>query len=69
MKKQTKSGAEKSAPTSTHSPPSKLSRKEIIHALETNAWWPFDRVDGAILQKMHRSIERASVTTEPEALF
>ena len=69
MKKPTKSGAGKSAPTFTHSPPSNLSRQEVIHALKTNAWWPFDRVPAAILPAMHRSIEKQTINQTEEALL
>lgn len=36
-------------------PPSgALSPRQKIALVRENRWWPFDRVDGALLQKMHR---------------
>jgi hypothetical protein len=35
-----------------------------------NQWWPFDRVDGKILQRMHRRIEREKrMTNQEDALL
>ena len=49
------------APTDT----TKCSSAEIKALLTANKWWPFHRVDGKILQQMHRSIEAERSTTEP----
>lgn len=27
---------------------------EIVSKIAANAWWPFDRVDGKILEQLHR---------------
>ena len=43
----------------------KYSSTEIKALLTANKWWPFHRVDGKILQQMHRSIEAERSTTEP----
>ena len=49
----------------------KSSNAEIKALLTANKWWPFHRVDGKILQQMHRAIGREKSTTEPveEALL
>ena len=28
---------------------------KIVLKLTANAWWPFDRVDGRLLQKLHKA--------------
>ena len=43
----------------------KYSSTEIKALLTANKWWPFHRVDGKILQQMHRAIGREKSTTEP----
>lgn len=48
------------APTDT----TKCSSAEIKALLTANKWWPFHRVDGKILQQMHRSIEAEKSTTD-----
>jgi hypothetical protein len=35
-----------------------LSPRQITALIQKGKWWPFDRVDGKILQKMHRANER-----------
>jgi hypothetical protein len=71
MKQSMKSGAEKSAPTCTHSSRLNKSQREQLHALVTKAWWPFDRADPKVLNLMHLStVERRKLTTDlPEALL
>ena len=41
----------------------KYSSAEIKALLTANKWWPFNRVDGKILQQMHRASVRARSTT------
>lgn len=61
-------------PTSTdgqkqtaHTPQSgALSPRQITALIQQGKWWPFDRVDGKILQKMHRAKEREKSTTDIE---
>ena len=36
---------------------------ETILRLTSNAWWPFDRVDGKLLEKLHR--EKTKKIEEP----
>ena len=38
------------------SSPTKSSKRnaEIVLKLTAKAWWPFDRVDGRLLQKLHK---------------
>ena len=48
--------------TNTNLQPKKLSSQtrllsknaETVLKLTTNAWWPFDRVDGRILEQLHK---------------
>ena len=48
--------------TNTNSQPKKSSSQtkllsknaETVLKLTTNAWWPFDRVDGRILEQLHK---------------
>ena len=61
-------------PTSTggkkqtaHTPQSgALSPRQITALIQQRKWWPFDRVDGKILQRMHRAKEREKSTTDIE---
>lgn len=32
----------------------KPTKAEIERAVRENRWWPFDRVDGKLLEKLHR---------------
>jgi len=70
MSTTTKSGAEKSAATSTPSLRSKAMRDQC-HALTTNAWWPFDRADPRVLKMMHLSTvdRKKTMIDAPEAPF
>ena len=51
-----------SVQTNTNSQPKNLSSQqrrwnknaEIVLKLTANEWWPFDRVDGKLLEKLHR---------------
>jgi hypothetical protein len=43
-----------------------LSPRQITALIQQRKWWPFDRVDGKILQKMHRANERKKPTTDCE---
>ena len=38
------------------SSPTKTSKKklDVAYKLATNTWWPFDRVDGRLLEKLHK---------------
>ena len=38
---------------------------EIILKLTENSWWPFERVDGRLLERMHREKLRDSVEGAP----
>jgi hypothetical protein len=44
----------------------KTSAAQVEALIRANKWWPFDRVDGKILQRMHRSTERQNQTTDVE---
>lgn len=46
-----------------------LSPRQTTALIQQGKWWPFDRVDGAILQKMHRAIEKQTTEDLPEALL
>lgn len=65
------SGAEKSAATCTRSPRLNKSQTVQLRALQTKAWWPFDRADPKVLSLMHRSTaaKEKSTIELPEALF
>lgn len=39
---------------------------DVETKIARNQWWPFDRVDGKILQKMHRRTEREKRTINQE---
>lgn len=56
-----------SQPKKSSSPKRRLSKSaETILRLTSNAWWPFDRVDGKLLEKLHRE----NITqTQGEALL
>ena len=62
-----------SVQTDTNSQPKKSSYRkrslsknaEIILKLTENSWWPFERVDGRLLERMHREKLRDSVEVAP----
>lgn len=44
-----------SQPKKSSSPRNNLRKNaEIVLSVTQNKWWPFDRVDGKLLQKMHK---------------
>lgn len=43
---------------------SKKDDERILQLVEKNEWWPFDRVDGRLLVKLHK---QQSTTTYEEA--
>lgn len=43
-----------------------LSPRQITALIQKGKWWPFDRVDGKILQRMHRASEREKSMTDCE---
>ena len=43
-----------------------LSPRQITALIQKGKWWPFDRVDGKILQRMHRASEQKKPTTDIE---
>ncbi len=47
-----------------------LSSRQITAHILAGTWWPFDKVDAALLQKLHRQKEKTK-TSEPisEALI
>ena len=42
---------------------------EIIEQIQTNQWWPFDRVDPRILQEVMRKDKQAQLDEVGEALL
>lgn len=44
-------------------------KAEIEKAVRENKWWPFTRVDGAILQKLHREKTQQHKDEYEEALL
>ena len=56
-----------SQPKKSSSQKNRLNKNaETILRLTSNAWWPFDRVDGKLLEKLHR--EKIKRTEEPALL-
>lgn len=45
---------------STGTPCGALSKSQTIALIQQGKWWPFDRVDPAILQEMHRRAVRGN---------
>lgn len=41
-----------------------LSKSQTIALIQQGKWWPFDRVDPAILKEMHRRAVRGNTTTD-----
>lgn len=48
---------------------SKASLKDVEEKLVAGTWWPFDRVDSAVLQKLHKRLEHERKLPVPEAPF
>jgi len=42
---------------------------EIIEQIQTNQWWPFDRVDPKILQEVMRKDKQEQLDNVEEALL
>ena len=49
------------------SSPKNNSRKnaEIVLSVTKNQWWPFDRVDGKLLNKINKDMQRAQEEPAP----
>ena len=64
-------------PTDTDSQPPKSSSQkrrwnknaEIVLKLTSNEWWPFDRVDGNLLAKLHREKVKQQHQQQEQALL
>ena len=46
-----------------------MTREEIIEQIQTNTWWPFDRVDPKILQEIMRKDKQQTIDEVGEALL
>ena len=46
-----------------------MTDEEIIAKIQTNTWWPFDRVDPRILQEVMRKDKQAQLDEVGEALL
>jgi hypothetical protein len=46
-----------------------MTNKEIIEQIQTNKWWPFDRVDPKILQEVMRKDKQQAIDDVGEALL
>ena len=44
-------------------------KADIERAVRDNTWWPFTRVDGALLQKLHREKTKQQKDEHEEALL
>ena len=45
-------------PKQTTRPSGALSSRQITALVQTNRWWPFDRVDGKILVQLHKQHQK-----------
>ena len=46
-----------------------MTNEEIIEQIQTNTWWPFDRVDPKILQEVMRKDKQEQLDNVEEALL
>jgi len=46
-----------------------MTDEEIIEQIQTNQWWPFDRVDPKILQEVMRKDKQEQLNKVGEALL
>ena len=46
-----------------------MTKEEIIEQIQTNTWWPFDRVDPKILQEVMRKDKQEQLDNVEEALL
>ena len=46
-----------------------LSSRQITALIQQNKWWPFDRVDGKILEKLERQHRKQNTEPTEEALL
>jgi len=46
-----------------------MTNEEIIEQIQTNTWWPFDRVDPKILQEIMRKDKQDQLDNVGEALL
>jgi len=46
-----------------------MTNEEIIEQIQTNQWWPFDRVDPKILQEVMRKDKQEQLDNVEEALL
>lgn len=53
----TSTGGKARAVDST-APSGVLSPRQITALIQQNKWWPFDRVDGKLLVRMHKQTEK-----------
>lgn len=63
------STAGKSRRKKVTAPSGALSSRQIIALVQQGKWWPFERVDGNLLVKMHRATEKQTTEDLPEALL
>lgn len=43
--------------------------KEIAERVRAGTWWPFDRVDATLLEKLHRQSVKEQQTQKEQALL
>ena len=46
-----------------------LSSRQITALIQQRKWWPFDRVDGKLLEKLHRQHIKTHKQPEEDALL
>jgi hypothetical protein len=46
-----------------------MTDEEVIEKIQTNQWWPFDRVDPKILQEVMRKDKQQTIDEVGEALL
>lgn len=50
-------------------PSGALSPRQITALIQQRKWWPFDRVDGKLLVRLHRQHVNATTETVEDALL
>jgi len=44
----------------------KKEEAKIAERIRAGTWWPFDRVDATLLQRLHRQMTKENAKHEPE---
>lgn len=65
----TSTGGKKPQKAKAIAPSGALSPHQITALIQQGKWWPFDRVDGKLLVRLHRQTVNATTEDLPEALL